>query len=512
VDRGARSTKRIRRAAGHASWGMEADVVVVGYGAAGATAAITAHDAGASVLMLEKAPERFKGGNSRISANGVFIPDDVEKVILYFNALCGPYKDYISDEMVRTWAQEMYDNRAWLEGLGAELVPFSRSEYPELPGSDCVQTFLHKEGPPGQARLWDQVIEPAVAKRNIKVLYETAGRCLIGDEEGRIVGITAAQGISEINIKAKRAVILTCGGFENNPVLVRNYLYDLPYCYPMGTPYNTGDGIRMAMEVGADLWHMNNIAGPYFYFKAPDYEVSSRLRMPGSNYIQVARDGTRFAAEAPTLVVEGGQYVYPEKHGRIYLHGRYAQNPTPVPVHLIFDESVRKAGPVCGKPAGWTWSWDVIYGDIYQWSADNSQEIKKGWIKQASSIGELARKVGLDPGVLEKTVERYNAFCHQGKDEDFNRHPDSLKPLSTPPFCIMELSPTLINTQGGPRRNEKAQIVDTRGKPIPRLYSAGELGSIHSYLYQGGGNLGECFAFGRIAGRNGASEKALNAS
>jgi succinate dehydrogenase/fumarate reductase flavoprotein subunit len=89
--------------------------VVVGYGAAGAAAAIAAHDSGAKVLILEKAPERFRGGSSRVSGNAVFFPTDVEKAILYFNAMAGPYRDNISDEMVRVWAEEMYNNRAWLQ-------------------------------------------------------------------------------------------------------------------------------------------------------------------------------------------------------------------------------------------------------------------------------------------------------------------------------------------------------------------------------------------------------------
>ena len=491
---------------GEFTWDLEADVVVVGYGAAGATAAITAHDAGARVLMLEKAPERYKGGNSRVSANGIFIPDDVEKVIRYFKALCGPYYDHISNAMVRAWAEEMCANRGWLEALGADLVLWEKAEFPDLPGADCVGTFLHGKGSPGQARLWDQVIEPAVAARGVEVRYETAGSRLIKDGKGRIVGVRAACGKSEITIKARRGVALTCGGFENNQVLIRNYLHDLPYCYTMGTPYNTGDGILMALDVGADLWHMNNIAGPYLYFKAPDYEISTRLRMPGANYIHVARDGTRFMAEAPTLVLEEGRYIYPEKHGKRLSHGRYVQNAAPVPIYLIFDETVRSAGAVCGEPAGWNWSWEVIYGNLYQWSGDNRREIEKGWIRQAPTIGELARTVGLDAGQLERTVERYNGFCRQGKDDDFDRTKETLKPIETPPFYLMELSPTLVNTQGGPRRNEKAQIVDAFGMPIPRLYSAGELGSIYSFLYQGGGNLAECFAFGRVAGRNAAGE------
>jgi succinate dehydrogenase/fumarate reductase flavoprotein subunit len=487
-------------------WDYEADVVVVGYGGAGAATAITAHDAGVKVLMLEKAPEQFKGGNTKVSGNAVFCPNDIEKAIIYFKAMCGYYTDNLSEEMIHVWAEEMYNTKTWMESLGADLFDMKMVEFPELPGSECASVFLQRSGPIGQARLWNEVIEPAVAARNIQILYETPAIQLISNCESEIVGVVAEENGREINIRAKRATVLTCGGFENDPTLVRTYLSDLPYCYPMGTPYNTGDGVRMAQKVGADLWHMNNIAGPYFYFKVPDYAVSSRVLMPGNNYIYVAKDGTRFTREGPTIIINpDGTQTYVEKHGKIYSKGRWLQNPAPVPIYVVFDETTRKAGGICGAAAGYTWSWDVIY-DTYKWSNDNIAEINKGWIKRGDTIGSLASQVGLSQNVLEATVQRYNGFCSAGEDLDFNRSPASLKPIETPPFYIMELTPTFINTQGGPRRNQNAQIVDPSGKPIPRLYSAGELGSIYSFQYQGGGNVAECFAFGRIAGRNAAAE------
>ena len=87
------------------------------------------------------------------------------------------------------------------------------------------------------------------------------------------------------------------------------------------------------------------------------------------------------------------------------------------------------------------------------------------------------------------------------------RAPATLSPLATPPYYAMPLVPSMLNTQGGPRRNERAQIVQPDDTPIPRLYSAGEMGSIYSYLYQGTGNIGEAFAFGRISARNAVAEK-----
>ena len=107
--------------------------------------------------------------------------------------------------------------------------------------------------------------------------------------------------------------------------------------------------------------------------------------------------------------------------------------------------------------------------------------------------------------MLEETVARWNSHCQAGSDPDFGRTM-MLCPIQAAPFYAVELSPSMLNTQGGPRRNTRAQVVRPDGSPIPRLYSAGELGSIYSYLYQGTGNIGECLAFGRIAGRNAAAE------
>ena len=106
-----------------------------------------------------------------------------------------------------------------------------------------------------------------------------------------------------------------------------------------------------------------------------------------------------------------------------------------------------------------------------------------------------------DARALEESVRRWNRSCDAGKDTDFGRT-KMLVPIAQPPYYAIALSPSMLNTQGGPRRNEHAQVVRPDSTPIPRLYSAGELGSIYSYLYQGTGNIGECLAFGRIAARN----------
>jgi succinate dehydrogenase/fumarate reductase flavoprotein subunit len=480
-------------------WDDKADVIVVGFGFAGATAAITAHDAGANVLLLEKAPEKHKGGNSRVSANLVFWPDDIEKAKSYFKSMAGPYMDNVPEAMLQAWAVEMNANRAWLENLGMKTAEIPYIEFPEFEGSDCVHVLMNGEGPVGGERLW-RVVEPAVSKRPIRVLYETPALSLV-KRDGAIVGLIAERQGKRVAIKANRAVVLTCGGFENNPQMVRNYVNGLPNIFPVGTPYNTGDGIRMGIEAGADLWHMNNISGPILSFKAPEIPVAQWLNLPhGRSYIFVAGDGTRFT-------MEGDPCVTGDLHGKVKRNGAWTQQVLPAPIHMIFDEAYRKSGHI-GKA---TADWDAVHGNNYGWSDDNLREVEKGWIKKADTVGSLAVLMNIPAARLEATVARFNISAVDGDDAEWGRAPATMAALDAPPFYAMELTPAFVNTQGGPRRNKDAQIVGVDGAPIGRLYSAGELGSIYPFLYQGGGNIGECFAFGRIAGRNAAKETPLKA-
>ena len=172
-----------------------------------------------------------------------------------------------------------------------------------------------------------------------------------------------------------------------------------------------------------------------------------------------------------------------------------------IPSYAVFDDVTRRRGPL--HP-----SYKVgAIRDHYEWSLDNSKEVAKGWIKRGKTIRELAKKISVDESMLENAVARYNECCKAGIDTEFGRSRESLEPIEQSPYYAIELRPCLLNTQGGPRRDKEGRVLDTKGKPIPRLYSAGELGSLWGFLYDGGGNLAECLASGRIAGRNAAAEK-----
>ena len=480
------------------TWTVDADVVVVGFGAAGVATAVTAYEEGARVVILEKAPEGEEGGNSRVAGQGYLNTSSVDDAALYLTALCGPYT--VPAPIAKVWAEERGDNNAWLRSLGGDPQEHQHQpvgiEFPDLPGAYCVHKF--HDGPTyGYSNTW-KLFARLVKERLIPIFYETPAKELIQhDIRKEILGVRAQQGGRSIAVKARKAVVLTCGGFENNQEMIRNFLPGLPYCYTSGTPYNEGDGIAMAMSVGADLWHMNNYAGPSMALKVPEIRTTLSMQalhfskeIPGG-MIVVGRDGKRFTDEK-----------YKTRHGKIPVHGRWLPLSTPCPMFLVFDHTLFSSAPLYDKNAGHGWT-PLI--ERYDWSEDNSAELAKGWIKRADTLEALAAILGIDPEGLLDTVRGWNRYAQAKHDPDFGRSL-MMEPILNKPFYGVELSPSMLNTQGGPRRNEKGQIVRPDGTPIKRLYSAGELGSIYSYLYQGTGNIGECLAFGRISGRNAAAE------
>ncbi|HKM71390.1 MAG TPA: FAD-binding protein, partial [Stellaceae bacterium] len=316
-------------------WDVEADVIVVGFGAAGVAASVTAHDLGAEVVILEKAPEGQEGGNTRVAGQGYLNTSSAEDGAAYLTALCGPYT--VPEAMVQVWAEEMCRNNAWLESLGGDPQEHQHPpvgiEFPDLPGSECVHKF--HDGPTyGYSYTWKR-FESLVKQRPIPVLYQTPARELIQHDTSReILGVRAQQGNKSIYVKARKAVVLTCGGFENNQEMIRNYLPGIPYCYTSGSPYNEGDGITMAMSVGADLWHMNNYAGPSMALKVPEIRTTFSMqalhfskKTPGG-MIVVGPDAKRFTNEK-----------YKTRHGKIPVNGCWLPLSTPCPLFLIFDHT-----------------------------------------------------------------------------------------------------------------------------------------------------------------------------
>lgn len=474
----------------------EADVVVIGYGGAGASAAITAHDAGARVIVLEKSAAG--GGNTRISGGSIRTYADQAKAIEYTHTLCEGATDL---ETIRAFVEESAGNGDWISKMGGTVVPspatliqgFPRmapaAAFPHVRGADGIGPRLRVTGttPFYGLELW-KFLARAVEQRNIPVRFSTPATRLLRTPSGEISGVVAG----DLRIRARRGVVLACGGFEYSRSLQLDYLGQ-EYC-ALGDSACTGDGVRMAADVGADLWHMSGVAACFGY-RFPDFEWTIGHKMPHAAYLYVDQAGRRFMDEPAT-----------DMH-TVWFHTSFLDPKTltlpRVPSFVLFDETTRAKGTVGSTAVG-------VARDHYEWSRDNQAEIRKGWITAAGSWDELAAKLALDAAQLQATVERYNGHCAGGLDPDFGRPSDTLLPLSTPPFYAIKLWPTLLNTQGGPRRNARAQVIGALGDPVPRLYSAGELGSLWNRIYPGGGNISEALATGRIAGRNATAESPLD--
>lgn len=471
-------------------WHGEYDVVVAGYGGAGASASIEAADQGASVLLVEKAPKGEEGGNTRFALQAVLSinKEDVDKGIEYFQNLRGKYSSP-SDEMIKAYLESASGNYDWLRQMGADnIYVFPFMEY-DLAGGEVMDAMLI-DGEAWTSSLYRTLQEAVEDRPSIEVWYESPAVELIQDPETKIIhGVKVDNNGRLLNIRAKNGVVLCTGGFENNQQMIQDYL-QLPYGYSKAARYNTGDGIIMAMEVGANLWHMSNVAGPDLNVLNPETNTAFAYAIQGKkdslstgfatqNVIFVGADGTRFVDESEL-----------PNHGHIDFHGRWTHMPLSLPAYAIFDETARLS--------------QAVYPS---WSEGNVDEIEKGLIVKANTLKELAEKIGLEPSNLQSQIREYNRYCRDRKDPIFARSKDTLKPINKGPYYAMELVPSFTNTQGGPERNEKGEILDVRGNVIPHLYSAGELGSMFSGIYQGSGNLGECVAFGRISGENAALAK-----
>jgi succinate dehydrogenase/fumarate reductase flavoprotein subunit len=477
-------------------WEKEADVVVAGTGFAGLSAAITAHDAGAKVIMLEKMEKRFEGGNSKVSGNMWWTPTNLPEGIQYIKAMCYGLTD---DDCIQALAGEMVKLNEWLTSLGIKSQPLGQfqPEHPELPGSACVRTWRNGQG--FGPTLWTPVREQ-VERRKIEVLFETPVKELIQAPGGEVIGIKAEAGGKPFSVRARRGIVLGTGGFEFDFEMQKQFLPGWP-TYGRGTPGNTGDGIKMAQKVGAALWHMNNSLAGMGCLIVPEYApVMIPVRFPTDAFVFVDKLGRRFMNEK-----RENRHGFGHKEFMLFFDGVIGDF-TRLPWWGIFDEATRTKGNIVSG-ADQKFGWFGWYSN-YKASKDNSTEIEKGWILKGEKIPELASRLGIKGEDLEDTITRYNQHCKAQQDSDFGRPQKSLVPLEKGPFYAVKLYPATFNTQGGPKRNAKCRIVDPNNHPIPRLYSAGEMGSFWGWMYNGGGNNAEALCTGRIAGRNVAAEKA----
>jgi succinate dehydrogenase/fumarate reductase flavoprotein subunit len=493
------------------------DVVVVGYGFAGAVAAISAADAGARVLLAEKSAA--PGGISICSYGAIRSTRDADAAFAYLRAT---NHGRTPDDVLRALADGMAQVEAQVSALAATSNATVRTRentgnYPfpgteafydtlivELPGIDGPRALYPHLFGSASANGWRtfKVLQDNIARRDITVRCGFPAHRLIADDTRAVRGVMFADGSG---IEARGGVVLACGGFEANDEMKQQYWEKVPVL-SAATIANTGDGIRMAQDLGADLWHMWHFHGSYgFRHPDPRYNVAIRAKrlpdwFPGREdavdftmtWILVDQDGRRYMNECTP-------YTQDTTHRPMELYDSRHQRFPRVPSYLLFDENGRTLYPV-GVPT---------FNDAalaYDWSADNLREVERGILKKSATVDELAAAVGCEPAVLAETIARWNAQCRAGRDADFGRPPKTMLPLDTPPFYSGPVWPVVSNTQGGPMHDPRQQVLNVYGEPIPRLYVAGELGSVFGHLYLSGGNLSECFIGGRIAGREAAAQ------
>ena len=331
---------------------LETDVLVIGLGPAGAAAAITAADRGAHVTVIEKTDAT--GGNCRYS--GGFIWDvDGPDALAHLEALCFGKTD---TAVLAAYLDGLHDVAAWIEGLGGATLPFTPPEgsrelpaWPRLPGADRVSYRLagSQTGGPGGRELW-RVLGENVERRVAHVLLEARAASLLVGHDGRVGGCTVELRAGELAVHARHATILTCGGFEWDTFMREAYLE--PPLVPVGHDGNTGDGIRLAVQVNAALWHMSAFFG-WFAFSTEGYDAAFPLDFHGPSFVWVDADGRRFADETGY-----------EVHDRVRAVSTYLPrraNYPHLPLYAIFDERTRLAGPlngVVGTPNDYAWSAD----------------------------------------------------------------------------------------------------------------------------------------------------------
>ena len=478
---------------------MSFDVIIVGFGFAGGAAAMAAHDAGARVLILEKQPD--PGGISVCSAGGLRIARDAEAAFEYLTATNAgttpaPVLRALADGMTRV----AEDVQALACACGAQVgLRDSAGNYPfpgadtfgfayvdEVPGLDIGKNFPQVRGSPAGARLFKLVLE-GVRRRGIEVRAGTrVSRLLDG------VGGVLTEGEK---IEAARGVVLACGGFEADAEMQRQH-WQIKPVLSAAVRGNTGDGVRMAQAAGAGLWHMWHFHGSYgFRHPDPAYPFGVRLKrlpdwMPGQpqrndvrmSWILLDRGGRRFMNEYDPYLQDTG-------HRPLEAFDPITQSYPRIPAALVVDAAGRRQYALSAP----TWhDRDVATLFGHEGPADFDERI----LLRADSLRELAAALDLPPAAVEASVREWNA----GHDP-FGRPRASMMPIAEPPFFGAHVWPIVSNTQGGPAHDEKQRVLDAFGVPIPRLYVAGELGSVFGHLYMSGGNLAECFIGGRIAGR-----------
>jgi succinate dehydrogenase/fumarate reductase flavoprotein subunit len=536
-------------------------VVVLGSGAAGLTAALAAANEGARVALLEKA--ELLGGTTALSGGTVWVPanraareagivDSKEKGLEYLASLSmgmilpelaealidgGPefvdfveantelefqlvagYPDYHPErpgglvEGGRSIEVSLFSFAGlgeWAERIAGEPQRLQIKEMPLGGGTgvlpDTVRAEREEMRLEGLGRGLVGGLLAACLERGVEVAASTRGVRLLTEDDA-VTGVEVESGAGTRAVGAD-AVVLASGGFEYDPELVRDFLRG-PLTRGIGAPTDTGDGLRMAMRVGARLGNMREAWwAPVVSFPGTRRDggrnglLTSRERaLPGT--IMVNRAGRRFANEAANYNAFGGAFHQLDASRFEYVN---------VPSYLVFGRTVvDRFGVFGGAPGGEA----------------------PAWVTRAESLTELAAKLGVDAAGLGEAVVRFNADVAAGIDPDFGRGESAydrfpgkrilgvdtaaatLGAVEEAPFYGVEIESSALGTKGGPRTDREGRVLDVDGAPIRGLYAAGNaMANPTGMVYGGAGaTLAVAGAFGLAAGRAAVTDRAASPS
>ena len=437
------------------------DVVVIGGGAAGLAAAIEAGRAGASVVLLEKLP--MLGGSTLVSAGIVYgtgfaiqkeagIEDSVDALVDYWMERA---EGKATEAHLRFVAERSGATIDWLADIG---VVFGEP-YPT--GSSPVARAVSAEG------RGNGLIEPLKAEalvHGVEVLLQTTAESLIVDSNNRIIGLLAKDSAGEALKINANAVVIATGGFDRSVDLVKTYAPIMEGNASFSGVGNTGDGLSMALAVGADVSGNNGVIG----FRAVEGElayttpIASLMWMP---WLNVNLDGKRFANEALDYM-------------------------------LFYEELVKQRDGV---------TYRIFDQNTYLPALDEA--VTKGSAFVADTLEDLAAQAGIDAEGLVATVENYNTMIANGVDTEFGKNITGHQPINAPKYYAVKIVPAVLGTLSGIKVDLDSRVLDTNGNPIVGLYAAGEVanGELYYKVYPGSGaSINMSFVFGRVAGENAA--------
>jgi fumarate reductase flavoprotein subunit len=467
------------------------DVVVIGSGASGLAAAVTAAEGGAKVIVFER--QRSLGGTSNFF-DGIFaVESDMQRERYINYSRDQAFKNIMeyshwraNPRLVRAFVDESAGTIPWLQEKGVEFID-ATINMPDAPETYHVVK--------GQGAAVVKALTTSAKEKGVELRLATPVRKIL-KEGGRITGVVAEADGEDIQV-ASKVVVVASGGFANNKEWIKKYSgFDLDVnVIPVGNVDKMGDGIRMAWEVGAAEEGMGLLelfrVGPI----GPDHPMKNQIEFAaGQPDLWVNSRGERFCDE--------GIAFYDTSVGNA--NARYKEGYT----YSIFDDSVIQRllekgidrGIAMENPPG------TRPANIYK---ELNAALERGGtdVFAAGSIEELAIKIGADPAVLKATVNEYNGFCEKGHDDLFAKDPKYLCPIKGPKFYAVKARTIFLGTLGGIKINHKTEVVDKKEKIIPGLYAVGfdaggMWGDSYSIRHSSGASAGFAVNSGRIAGRN----------